>query len=155
MSPKDADRMINSADPDQALLKEQSDLGLPSFPRLSVGKLRIITVYVFDADNFFFSVFKTVHNMHVVPFQEAFCFPFWSIKWHSVLHIFVNKLLAVWEISVLIILQKCIQYFIVVLKDSDRFCQANCKLSLVGRNPVFRVCDQVRHKLACSATEAS
>ena len=28
-------------------------------------------------------------------------------------------------------------------------------LSLVTRNPVFRVCDQVRHKPACSATEAS
>ena len=28
------------------------------------------------------------------------------------------------------------------------------QMSLVTRKPVFRVCDQVRHKLACTATEA-
>ena len=29
------------------------------------------------------------------------------------------------------------------------------KVSLVTRKPVFGVCDQVRHKSACAATEAS
>ena len=33
--------------------------------------------------------------------------------------------------------------------------QLHILLSLVMRNPVFRVCDQVRLKLACSATETS
>ena len=28
-------------------------------------------------------------------------------------------------------------------------------MSLIKRKPVFGVCDQVRHKLACSPTEAS
>ena len=32
---------------------------------------------------------------------------------------------------------------------------AYCNKSLVTRKPVFGVCDQVRHKPACSATEVS
>ena len=45
MSPKDADGMANSVDPDQtAPREEQSDLGLHCLPRPICPKIRIITV---------------------------------------------------------------------------------------------------------------
>ena len=52
-------------------------------------------------------------------------------------------------------LQQCLFQDCLLCSNTEEKCFLYQHLSLVTRKPVFGVCDQLRHKPACAATETS